>query len=443
MERFLSDFEKAFCLSEPLIPLNFSLVACFTGELNETTVKHTLIRLHKHYQSAALRLDHNEQGEPFFTSSNVPVFPLKIIEQQQEGSWQQIAAEELGISFDLSKGPLIRVTLLKRYINLKTNNPVITSELILTFHHGVADGISAVNFLRDLIILLSDPQAELQLIPQSPDLVSLIPDKYKNSFSLNAKVLGMKGGLWLIRNISCFQKRYPAANRLIEGFPPWQHFALTSRCLTISQTVRLATLCKEQRTSIHSAICVAWLRALLDSNPEIKNSKRIISNPVDLRELLDIYNAFGMFISNAVITINCYSNKDFWELAREFKLHLNQNIMSGQVYRWLLAMNKIIHMSSSNLRKIVPAFATQPVNYDFSISNLGRLPYIFSNGSAKLESVYGPIVNTSEREMTIGVSTACNQLTMTLTYRDFVLNSTNAEKMADRAIEVLGQVTGW
>jgi hypothetical protein len=150
-----------------------------------------------------------------------------------------------------------------------------------------------------------------------------------------------------------------------------------------------------------------------------------------------------MYMSTTVISADCCPKRDFWDMAREIKTRLNQDIQTGQVYRWVLTMIGLMDSSSDAMRQAVPAFATQPVNYDFSISNLGRLSLPVQKGSLKLETVYGPIVNISEQETTVGVSTACGRLTMTLTYRDFVLNGAVAEKMADKAAEILGQNTGW
>lgn len=439
MRRSLSGFEKAFCLSKPLVPINFSIVACFTGEPDETALRLALGRLREYYPMAALRLD-DEHGEPCFTSAGVPGFPLRVAEQIHEGTWQQVATQELGNNFDLAKGPLIRAVLLKRRISQSAS--AIGADLVLTFHHGIADGMSGVYFLRDLLYLLNDPQANLPAMPQPPDLLSLIPATAKRSLSLKAQILGMKSGLWLMQHFPPFRLLFPPADRLIEGRPPWRHFGLVSRCLTQAQTSRLAALCREMGTSVHAAICTAWLRAWLEINPGIRNWKRAISCPVNLRGLLKIDNTFGMAMTNAIITADCRPSRDFWEIAREIKNRLNQDSQLGRVYRWVLTMVGLMNSSPEAMRQAVPAFATQPVNYDFSISNLGRLSLPAQNGSLKLESIYGPIVNTSEQELTVGISTACDQLTMTLIYRDFVLNPAEAEKMADKAVNILSQILG-
>ena len=73
MQRVLSGFEKAFCLSEPLVPINFSMVACFANELDEAALRLVFHRLHEHYPMAALRFDHDENGDPCFTDAVCPI----------------------------------------------------------------------------------------------------------------------------------------------------------------------------------------------------------------------------------------------------------------------------------------------------------------------------------------------------------------------------------
>lgn len=74
------------------------------------------------------------------------------------------------------------------------------------------------------------------------------------------------------------------------------------------------------------------------------------------------------------------------------------------------------------------------------MSNLGRLKF---NNADQLTAIYGPIVNTSEQELTVGVSTVHDRLTMSFSYRDFVVSKEIGKKMSDRVLEMLGEVTGW
>lgn len=434
MQQPLSGFEKAFCLSEPRVPINFAITARFAGEPDEAALRKALLVLRDFYPMAAIRLVKDEHGEPCFSTEGVDGFPLKVIDQAGDDEWQKVVGQELGDDFDLAHGPLVRAVLLKRSAG---------TDLILTFHHGIADGMSAVYFLRDLLSLVQDPTKDLPVMARPDRLLDRIPAKVKESPGVKMKIAGMKTGLWLMQHIKPFASFYAPADRLIDASPPWQHFRIASRCLTPAQTSHLALRCREEGTSVHAALSAAWLRARLAVHPDRKGWKRTISSPVNLRGQIQLENTFGMVMSNAITTVDCSPERGFWDVAREMKRLLQQESQTGRVYHWLLTMYGLMDLPLNTLRRAVPIFATQPLNYDFSMSNLGQLPIPLRAGSLELEAVYGPVVNTSEQELTVGIATVLNRLTMTLTFRDFVLNPVDAQSMADKAIDILGQAAGW
>lgn len=443
MQRPLSPgFEKVFFLSEPPVPTNFSLVALFTGDPDEIAISRALIGLRERCLTAAVRLDKDERGEVCFNTTEVPDFPLCVVKNTQEGDWHQVVADQLGENFPSAQGPFIRVVLLKRSSNSAKGVPS-TAELILTFHHGVADGMSAVFFLRDLLCLLDDPEAQLPKMPPSPELHSVIPERAKRALRTKSLVFVMKTALWSIRHGRRLGLPFRRADRLIDGRPPWQHIYATSRRLTPAQTALLMARCREEGTSVHAALSAAWLRASLQINPARRRRKQVIWSAVNLREDLRAEGAFGVYMSIAFTFVKCDPNRDFWIVARQIKTQLEQDIHTGRVYHWVLTLIGLTDLSLGTLRQALPAFAVTPPLYDISLTNLGRLSLPARGGSLKLEAVYGPAVNSGEGELTVGVSTACDQLTMTLAYRNYILKRVDAEKMADAAVGALGQAVGW
>jgi hypothetical protein len=198
--------------------------------------------------------------------------------------------------------------------------------------------------------------------------------------------------------------------------------------------------CKENDTSIHAAISAAWLRARNELINDTKNWKRKISTPVNLRGYLKTGKAFGMIMSNVVTTVDCSPDRDLWDVSRELKTLILEDIQSGKVYQWVARMSSMMAFPNHLVRLMVPSFASQPPAYDFSMSNLGRLKL---TNAENISAVYGPIVNTSEKEFTVGVSTIHDRLTMSFIYRDFVLSKEIGEKLADRAVELLGEAVSW
>lgn len=425
MIRPLTGFEKAFCLSDPAVPINFCMIAQFTTAPDENDIAAALHLLKKKYVMAAVRLVDTESDQPMLTDEAVPDFPLRIVDDAGR-SWQMVAADELGTIFPLEVGPLIRVVLA-----IEADG---SAEMILTFHHGIADGMSAVYFLQDLLLLLENPDYPLTPMIDGKSVMSSIPDHSRTSFAVRSQQLGMKMGLHLMNRLGRFGVGFPAADRMISGKPSWKHIRTSTRILESDTVQALLAVCRREHTSMQGAICAAWLLAKQEILDERKRSPWKISIPVDLRKLTGSGPSFGMVMSNALITIKRLPNAAYWDIARDVKAKITETIETGRVYQWICVMHGLMDLPTRVIRLAMPSFVTRPPGYDFSISNLGRLQF---SRHVNLSAVYGPIVNTSEQEFTVGISTVNGGMTMTFAFREFSLPLEIGERIIDRALELL------
>jgi hypothetical protein len=86
---------------------------------------------------AALRLIHDAHDEACFYQCRVPVFRVEVIENANAGDWHP-TQRKVGKNFNILQGPFTprRIGEMNSWRNL-----------ILTFHHALPDGMSAVFFL--------------------------------------------------------------------------------------------------------------------------------------------------------------------------------------------------------------------------------------------------------------------------------------------------------
>mgnify|MGYP001552782465 CR=1 FL=1 len=397
-------------------PINFGLMAQFSTSPDEDELKTALLRLANIYPTYGAKQ----------TDSSDSAFPLTILDAP-DLTWKHVVVEQLGLPFDLETESPIRLVL------LRTDQGV--ANLIITFHHGVADGMAGVFFLQDLLTLLADVNAEIEPLAPDPNIMTIVPESVKNSFKLKISCMGMKIMMRLMWIMGKLGKKWPAPDRLIDGKAPWAHMQLTSRDLSIDQTLSLVSRCKAEETSVHAAISTAWLRARHELIPE-RNWKRTVSSPVNLRGFTGSGKAFGLVMSNFVNTVDCSPSRNFWDIARDLKQQMAADIASGEMYNWLAQTLQMVTLPPNLTAFVMNVFFTQPPGYDFSLTNLGRLNL---SHAENVNAVYGPLVNGGEQEFTVGVSTHNNHLTMSFAYRDFVLSKENAEKMADLAVELLGE----
>ncbi|RKH14324.1 amino acid adenylation domain-containing protein, partial [Corallococcus sp. CA053C] len=138
-----------------------------TGTLDVTALERAFAELFRRHESLRT-VFRSEEGRPLHVILPVPEVPLptqdlrSLPESTREAEALQRAQDEAKRPFDLSKGPLLRVTLLK----LAEQEHL----LLLTMHHIVSDGWSMGVLVRELVALyeafrqgLPSPLPELTL----------------------------------------------------------------------------------------------------------------------------------------------------------------------------------------------------------------------------------------------------------------------------------------
>jgi NRPS condensation-like uncharacterized protein len=103
--------------------------------------------------------DHPASRLGFYRAESVARIELAVHERD-DSQWQSLAAEELVRPFDRATAPLMRAVLLKGES---------TSTILLTFEHTIADGISSVAILNDLVAALNGHRLTALGVPPSQE----------------------------------------------------------------------------------------------------------------------------------------------------------------------------------------------------------------------------------------------------------------------------------
>lgn len=83
------------------------------------------------------------------------------------------------------------------------------------------------------------------------------------------------------------------------------------------------------------------------------------------------------------------------------------------------------------------------VEYDLSISNLGRLDFPIQYGSLCLGAFYGPAIGTNSEEITLGVITIGDKMHFTMTFTDMKITLAQAEEIKEIAMSHLADAAVW
>ncbi|MBN1888989.1 MAG: hypothetical protein JW850_13425 [Thermoflexales bacterium] len=431
MQRKLSKIEKIIWTASPIPPLNYCLAARISGTVSKEALLDALQYLRQRFPSAFVRVLVDGDGQAWEESEGVPDAPLRVRDGCEDMDWQHVIEEELGEPFDLFTGPAFRLTLVRG---------IGFSDLVLTVHHGLADGVSGVYLLYNLLGSLGDSHRPIESPILSPDLFDNIPRWVRAHPRVRAQDLLLRAVAPFLRVSSSLHRDKHQAAAPPEIPPPWKRFRVLTAALTPAQTAKLVAECKRRDLSVHAAVCAAWLKASALQGIGGKKQVRKISSPINLRQRLSVPvgEAFGPYMSNIINKANCAPERDFWEVARQLMRGLTREAAGERPFMWILMMEaSTLNLPEADLAWVTSEFSRKPIDYDFSISNLGRLNWPSQFGTLEVQAVYGPAVNTSEQEKTVGIITFAGQMTFTFTFRDFVIDADMAEQLLALALRQL------
>ena len=400
--------------------VNFVLMARFHGHVDAGVLRAALNRLKGRHWAFDLRSSRD------FQKLNVPEtgpYLLEILTNCSPEAWKSVAAKELTRPFDLN-GPQVRFVLIK--------HPQADDLLIICDHNG-SDGLSGTLLLQDLLKLLNNPNLLLPPLPVPPPIWEVLPTSVTQSFSGRIRFVIIKIVLAVLRWNQHRQKS--------QCMPP--SFQVNSAEFSAEKTSSLLERCRKERTSVHAAVCAAWLLAFKPLGKK-EICRRSISSPVSLRKYLEpeMRGCAGMYYTTLVTRVDCGAERSFWDIAREIK----QLMTSAESKPAFFTMPLVLQIMSGLISRLPEGEVFQipepEINYDFSITNLGRVggDYVCSESQESpytIDALYGPIVNAFRGEKTVGVCTFGGRIRFVFTTFSNTMNLNQANDLMWRAIKLL------
>jgi len=183
----------------------------------------------------------------YFNSKEIEKIPLRVITKTHENQWLEIAEEELHQKFSGEFAPLCRITL------LKSSNGNSISEIIASFHHAITDGLSCMNFIDELLffyhkIASGEKISEPIAMPFFPPIEQTLN---QNTIKINE--------IEKPKDKDLMQAPFPKLIIENEAPPNLRRTHLLTRIISSKITSKLAQKCKQQKTTVHGALCAAML----------------------------------------------------------------------------------------------------------------------------------------------------------------------------------------
>jgi NRPS condensation-like uncharacterized protein len=376
MNRPLSTLEKAFWLEDQAANQNWVMIANLSMPVPESLLRQALDCVQQRHPPLKCKF---KDGEiPAFTTEDVPPIPLRIIERKGENHWVEESDTELLEPIPWTEGPLLRAVLLSSQDKC---------DLLMTACHIVADGISGViimrNVLRVLDKLLRGEPVDEPPLPECPST----PDFLRKDLKYTPGFLDISGRIkrFLFRPVGLSGNNDGPVHKRTSHIIP--------RFLSETEAKKLMARCKQEKTTVQGAICAALLQTLVEEIRKTQNVRKKgplfigCLTPINARHYFSrpVGEDIGNFISDAVHYQFVDENASLWSVARKAKKSLQREIKFGRDIETIRSVGDILELCSTPLdifNKIVDL--VPPV----FITNVGKLDIPEEFGDLTLEDLH-------------------------------------------------------
>jgi hypothetical protein len=193
------------------------------------------------------------------------------------------------------------------------------------------------------------------------------------------------------------------------GDKPTDPLAIRPFALSTDETSTLVARCREERVTVQAAVCAAFLTPFAERDPA--QQIRVAEVPVDLRARGShpVGDAYGNMIGLGMIQVDCNLERSLWDAARSAA-----SALATMRIEDLFATPQVVYA-------LTGTFMNRPwvIEYDLSISNLGRVEIPSTYGDLTLESIYTPMFPaTGPTHRIMGINTFGGQMRCTYSARD-------------------------
>lgn len=371
MRRELNEIEYFnWCIGQP-----YNMVAAvqIRGDLRPDQLRQALAKAQQRHPLLGVNTEIGPTGLPWFSSEGVGAIPLTVVERSETEDTRKLVETELTATFAMDEPGSPRLPLLRVSLLLPRDSAHPTG-VVFTVQHVIADGLSLVFLVRDLLRFIEEPDAPVTVLDAPASAEDLLPAQVRRR--IPTSTLRFRLALWLVETYVRlrFGRRPAAANHHTQHHRSWE--------LTPEQTSRLRARCKREGVSVHAAICAACLTGF-----------NHVHTPVSLRAFLarPVGESVGLFVGAAEVSMKYRAARGLWSNARRFQRRLRWAMRDPfGIFR---LFSKAVPAES--VRRLGPLLATMAGQQrPFGVTNLGQLD---GNGlqlqgkNLKIQSFFGAV----------------------------------------------------
>lgn len=339
---------------------NVVVNGCILGPLSEEILRQALELIQDRHPRLNSRIVGDFDNLRFETGAQK--IPLRVVDKQHEGQWQDTVLEELNTQIESSEVLLRAVLLQEQEIGEKSS-----SHLIITIHHAVADALSSIQLYSEILSYCSKIASGEQLAPVSslptlPSMDELFPPSTK----------GFRGKIKVLLSLLRLQLKvlwYRPEKLGIEKSVPLE----SRRCgnvyrhLDADFTQQLILRCRQEKTTVQGALCAAMMFAAGRKIRPEQKTRMSCRSYVNVRKYLKPVvgnEQMGTLFSGVNSFHTLDTNTSFWELARNAIQQLKSGLKGNDIFIEMLFIRKILD---------IMILRPSQVNLTVGLSNIGRV----------------------------------------------------------------------
>jgi NRPS condensation-like uncharacterized protein len=364
-------------------PICFSFMVRVKGRLTGDMLREALQILKRRHPLLAARIVMNEKKEQFITDRGTADFEIQCFPAGTD-PWETRVLTLLGRPFPLETGPFVRFGLRER--NGET-------EVYAVFHHSTADGVAGITLFRELFMVLSGD-------------TPTVPVSDRGAYLFDALTPEVEAALSKLEKPSWVNDKPEIKGKA--AIPPFAapDFKIHTMELRRETVNGLLAYTKRAGLTVNALLGAVFLRSYADVFGDRTGYARTIQLPVDCRKYIkeEHKNAVGAFNSIIKMPIDCAPQKSISEIAAEIAEKLKENTSNFRDIQDFWHFNGFFD-DVSDPEAMMCEFKPDPLDYDFSLSNLGRIDLAPRYGEWEIRSIFGPTFSAVHGEQVIGLNT--------------------------------------
>jgi NRPS condensation-like uncharacterized protein len=394
-------------------PLNCVFGAKISGKIDEDNLHKALYKIQQKHPLLQMNIDATGKEPYFVLNENISKIPVRIADRLTDDDWLVQSKTEWYKLFDAPNEPLARLVWLRGEAE---------SDLLLVLPHCICDGTTILNLMRELMTLIDDPEQNLAPYPSFLSVRDLLPEDFAitKAGHFKGKIFAALGRLFFFFKAT--------SNNNVDRSNYAVHWKISA-----DDTKKLLVKCKEEDTTVHAAICVAFMEAFKQVQG-IKAHGKVIC-PVDIRRFVEAIKQDTMFAFAPIAELKLdQAESDFWSKTRKLKTDLEGKVAEMKVYD-LLSMSEYFH---SSVNKMIGFLKTTKGTHDVTLSNMGLLNIPKDYKNFALETIYSPTVAFPWKNAnTLVCSTFNGQLDFSFMSNESFFREFEAWQVKDKAMELI------